>query len=41
MHSTRLFTAVALGATMAAGLTHADAAPSQERPMPTPATVTI
>ena len=31
MHSTRLFTAVALGATMAAGLTHADAAPSQER----------
>ncbi|WP_448476728.1 glycoside hydrolase family 30 protein [Pseudoxanthomonas mexicana] len=41
MHSTRLFTAVALGATMAAGLTHADAAPSQERPMSTSATVTI
>ena len=29
MHSTRLFTAVALGATMASGLTHAEAAPPQ------------
>ena len=41
MHSTRLFTAVALGATMAAGLTHADAAQPRETPMPTSATVTI
>ena len=41
MQSTRMFAAVALGVTMAAGLTHADAAQPRETPMPTSATVTI